>query len=58
MEIEQSFRNGQAKPESAELPGDRAFALMESFEDLILPLRLNADAGVADFEYKPLSLIK
>jgi hypothetical protein len=58
MEIEQSFRNRQTETESAKLPGNGTLALMERLEDSTLPFRLNANAGVGDFEHKPSSLVR
>src|ERR1700730_4922895 len=58
MEIEQSFRNSQAETQSPKLSGNGRFALVESLEDATLPFSLNANAGIADFEYKLPSLIR
>ena len=57
MEVEQRFRNRQAQTQSAKLPGDRRFALLESFEDPALLFGLNADAAVSDFERKTRSFV-
>src|SRR5712691_10243374 len=58
VEIEESFRNGQAQTQSPELSRNRTFALVESFEDATLPLRFDANASIADFEYELTILIR
>ena len=57
MEVEQRFRNGEAQTQSAKLPGDGWFALLESLENPALLLGLNADPGVGDFEHEPFSFV-
>src|SRR2546427_2506328 len=49
VEIEQSFRNGQAEAQSPKLSGNGRLALIKSLEDATLLFRLNANAGIADF---------